>query len=129
MTPETYTLPGWELQFATNHMGHFALAVGLHDALRTDGAARIVSVSSSGDGNSPVVFEDLFFDHRRYDAGQAYGQSKTANVLFAVEATRRWATDGITANALMPGGIWPTCNATGTPTCSQPPRRESPRPV
>ncbi len=106
MTPETYTLPGWELQFATNHMGHFALAVGLHDALRTDDAARIVSVSSRGHGNSPVVFQDLFFDRRPYDAGQAYGQSKTATVLFAVEATRRWATDGISANALMPGGIW-----------------------
>lgn len=106
MTPETYTAPGWELQFATNHMGHFALALGLHDALAADGSARIVSVSSSGHGNSPVVFDDLFFDRRPYDAGRAYGQSKTANVLFAVEATRRWAADGITANALMPGGIW-----------------------
>lgn len=56
--------------------------------------------------NSPVVFEDLFFDRRPYDPGLAYGQSKTANVLFAVEATRRWADDGITANALMSGGIW-----------------------
>ena len=105
-TPEAYTAPGWELQFATNHMGHFALALGLHDALAADGSARIVSVSSSGHGNSPVVFDDLFFDRRPYDAGQAYGQSKTAQVLFAVEATRRWAGDGITANALMPGGIW-----------------------
>lgn len=105
-TPETYTAPGWELQFATNHMGHFALALGLHAALAADGSARIVSVSSSGHGNSPVVFDDLFFDRRPYDPGQAYGQSKTANVLFAVEATRRWAGDGITANALMPGGIW-----------------------
>lgn len=105
-TPEAYTTPGWELQFATNHMGHFALALGLHHALAADGAARIVSVSSSGHGNSPVVFDDLFFDRRPYDPGQAYGQSKTANVLFAVEATRRWAGDGITANALMPGGVW-----------------------
>jgi NAD(P)-dependent dehydrogenase (short-subunit alcohol dehydrogenase family) len=104
--PETYTPAGWELQFATNHLGHFALALGLHDALAADGAARIVSVSSSGHGNSPVVFDDLFFDRRPYDAGSAYGQSKTANVLFAVEATRRWAADGITANALMPGGVW-----------------------
>ncbi len=105
-TPEAYTAPGWELQFATNHMGHFALALGLHDTLAADGSARIVSVSSSGHGDSPVVFDDLFFDRRPYDPGQAYGQSKTANVLFAVEATRRWAVDGITANALMPGGIW-----------------------
>ena len=106
MTPETYTPQGWELQFATNHLGHFALALGLHGALAADGAARIVSVSSSGHGNSPVVFDDLFFDRRPYDPGSAYGQSKTAQVLFAVEATRRWADDGITANALMPGGIW-----------------------
>ena len=105
-TPETYTPQGWELQFATNHLGHFALALGLHDALAADGDARIVSVSSSGHGNSPVVFDDLFFDRRPYDPGLAYGQSKTAQVLFAVEATRRWAGDGITANALMPGGIW-----------------------
>ena len=53
-----------------------------------------------------MVFDDLFFDRRPYDPGSAYGQSKTANVLFAVEASRRWAVDGITANALMPGGIW-----------------------
>jgi NAD(P)-dependent dehydrogenase (short-subunit alcohol dehydrogenase family) len=106
MSPESYTAQGWELQFATNHLGHFALALGLHPALAADGAARIVVVSSSGHGNSPVVFDDLFFDKRPYDAGTAYGQSKTANVLFAVEATRRWAADGITANALMPGGVW-----------------------
>lgn len=106
MTPERYTAAGWELQFATNHLGHFALALGLHNALAADGAARIVSVSSSGHGNSDVLFHDLFFDRRPYDPGVAYGQSKTAQVLFAVEATRRWRTDGITANALMPGGIW-----------------------
>ena len=105
-TPEQYTAVGWELQFATNHMGHFALTTGLHDALAADGAARVVSVSSSGHGSSPVVFDDLFFDRREYDPALAYGQSKTANVLFAVELTRRWADAGVTANALMPGGIW-----------------------
>ncbi|MDQ3166851.1 MAG: SDR family NAD(P)-dependent oxidoreductase, partial [Actinomycetota bacterium] len=73
MTPENYTQPGWELQFATNHMGHFALATGLHGALADDRSARIVVVSSSGHGNSPVVFDDLFFDRRPYDPGQAYG--------------------------------------------------------
>ncbi|WP_022927301.1 SDR family NAD(P)-dependent oxidoreductase [Patulibacter americanus] len=105
-TPHGTTKQGWETQFGTNHMGHFALAVGLHDALREAGDARIVSVSSSGHASSPVVFDDLFFARRPYDPGLAYGQSKTANSLFAVEATRRWAADGITANALMPGGIW-----------------------
>jgi NAD(P)-dependent dehydrogenase (short-subunit alcohol dehydrogenase family) len=54
---------------------------------------------------SPVVFEDIHFHHRPYEAWAAYGQSKTANVLFAVEATRRWADDGIDVNAVMPGGI------------------------
>lgn len=106
MTPELRTRRGWELQFATNHLGHFALAHRLHGALTAAGNARIVSVSSSGHGMSDIVYEDLFFERRPYDAAEAYGQSKTANVLFAVEATRRWAGDGITANAVMPGGIW-----------------------
>jgi NAD(P)-dependent dehydrogenase (short-subunit alcohol dehydrogenase family) len=101
----TLTDRGREMQFATNHLGHFALALGLHDALAEAGGARIVSVSSSGHLRSPVVFDDLDYAFRDYDPFGAYGQSKTANVLFAVEATRRWAEDGITANALMPGGI------------------------
>lgn len=102
----TLTDRAWETQFATNHLGHFALTVGLHDALAAapDGA-RIVSVSSTGHLRSPVVFDDLHFAEREYDPWSAYGQSKTANVLLAVEATRRWADDGIVANALMPGGI------------------------
>jgi NAD(P)-dependent dehydrogenase (short-subunit alcohol dehydrogenase family) len=104
--PEQYTTDGWELQLATNHLGHFALAAGLHSALAADGEARIVAVSSTGHQSSPVVFDDLNFAFRPYDQWQAYGQSKTANVLFAVEATRRWAGDGITANALMPGAIY-----------------------
>ena len=101
----TLTPDGWELQFATNHLGHFALAVGLHDALAAAGDARIVSLSSRGHLRSPVVFEDINFSSRPYDPWVAYGQSKTANVLFAVEATRRWAADGITANAVHPGAI------------------------
>ena len=97
---------GLEKQFATNHLGHFALAVGLHDALAAaEGEARIVSVSSRGHLASPVVFEDINFERREYTPFGAYGQSKTANVLFAVGATDRWADDGIYANALMPGGI------------------------
>jgi NAD(P)-dependent dehydrogenase (short-subunit alcohol dehydrogenase family) len=107
--PETYTPEGWELQFATNHLGHFALATGLHGALMAGassiGEARIVSVSSSGHFRSPVIFDDLHFRFREYDPVLAYGQSKTANVLFAVSATARWARDGITVNALMPGAI------------------------
>ena len=63
-------------------------------------------VSSSGHAASPVVFDDVFFERRKYEPGLAYGQSKTANALFAVELTRRWASHGITANALNPGGVW-----------------------
>jgi NAD(P)-dependent dehydrogenase (short-subunit alcohol dehydrogenase family) len=96
---------GHEMQFATNHLGHFALALGLHEALTAAGGARIVAVSSSGHLRSPVIFDDVDFAFRPYDPWQAYAQSKTANVLFGVEATRRWAEDGITANSLMPGGI------------------------
>jgi NAD(P)-dependent dehydrogenase (short-subunit alcohol dehydrogenase family) len=103
--PEQHTPEGWEMQLAINHLGHFALAMGLHGALAAAGGARIVSVSSSAHQVSPVVFDDLHFAFRPYDPIGAYGQSKTANVLFAVEATARWAGDGITANALMPGAI------------------------
>ncbi|MEV7158376.1 SDR family NAD(P)-dependent oxidoreductase [Streptomyces misionensis] len=104
--PERYTEQGWEWQFATNHLGHFALATGLHDALAAAGDARVVVVSSTGHQRSPIVWDDIDFAFRPYDPWLAYGQSKTANVLFAVEATRRWADDNITANALMPGAIY-----------------------
>jgi NAD(P)-dependent dehydrogenase (short-subunit alcohol dehydrogenase family) len=100
LTPE-----GWELQFATNHLGHFTLALGLHDALAAGAEARIVSVSSIAHLNAPVDFDDVNFAHRSYDPARAYGQSKTANVLFAVEAARRWHDDGITANAVHPGAV------------------------
>jgi NAD(P)-dependent dehydrogenase (short-subunit alcohol dehydrogenase family) len=101
----TMSASGHEMQFATNHLGHFALTLGLHDALSAAGTARIVSVSSTGHLRCPVVFDDIDFAFRDYEPFAAYGQSKTANVLFAVEANRRWALEGITANAVMPGGI------------------------
>ncbi|MFI2642062.1 SDR family NAD(P)-dependent oxidoreductase [Streptomyces sp. NPDC018610] len=103
-TPE-----GWELQFTTNHLGHFALAAGLHHALARGAAdrdgARIVSVSSTAHMRSGIDFDDLHFERRAYDPQIAYAQSKTANSLFAVEATRLWASDGVVANAVNPGGI------------------------
>jgi NAD(P)-dependent dehydrogenase (short-subunit alcohol dehydrogenase family) len=104
-SPLMRTGQGWEMQFATNHLGHFALALGLQDALAAAGDARVVSVSSSAHLGSPVVFDDIQFDAREYSPWGAYAQSKTANVLFAVEASKRWAEDGITVNALMPGAI------------------------
>ncbi|WP_195167006.1 SDR family NAD(P)-dependent oxidoreductase [Mycobacteroides abscessus] len=101
----TLTADGQELHFATNHLGHFRLAVGLHAALAAAAGARIVSVSSAGNLVSPVNFDDLNYSFIPYDGISAYGQSKTANVLFAVGVGQRWADDGITANALMPGAI------------------------
>jgi NAD(P)-dependent dehydrogenase (short-subunit alcohol dehydrogenase family) len=104
-TPELRTPQGWEMQFATNHLGHFALTTGLHDALVAADDARVVVVSSRGHLNGAVLFDDIHFDQYPYDKWQAYSQSKTANVLFAVEAARRWKSDGITVNALTPGRI------------------------
>ncbi len=105
--PETNHLTdsGRDVQFATNHLGHLALALGLHRSLAEAGGARIVSVSSSAHQLSPVVFDDIHFAFRPYEPILAYGQSKTANILFAVEATARWSADGITANSLTPGAI------------------------
>lgn len=99
------TSEGIEMQFMTNHLGHFALSLGLHDALKSAGNARIVVVSSSGHLLSPVVFDDINYDFRNYDAWSAYGQAKTACILFAVGATAHWAKDGISTNALNPGAI------------------------
>ncbi|MFB7310456.1 SDR family NAD(P)-dependent oxidoreductase [Streptomyces sp. NPDC056192] len=104
--PELEVTPeGHELQFATNYLGHFALTSGLHDALAAASGARIVSVSSSAHLFSPVIFDDLDFRFRPYDRWAAYAQSKTADVLLAVEADRRWSHEGIRANALNPGAI------------------------
>lgn len=104
-TPLTRTAEGWELQFATNHLGHFALATGLHDSLKAAAGARVVSVSSVGHVNGDVNFDDPQFERRPYDPWAAYSQSKTANILFAVEAAERWAPDHIAVNALNPGRI------------------------
>ncbi len=99
------TFEGHELQFATNHLGHFALTTGLHQALKAASGARVVSVSSIAHQLSPVIFEDVDFESRPYDPWTAYGQSKTANVLHAVAITRRWSNDGVVANALHPGAV------------------------
>jgi NAD(P)-dependent dehydrogenase (short-subunit alcohol dehydrogenase family) len=119
-----HTSRGWELQFATNHLGHFALATGLHAALARGaadrGEARIVSVSSTAHMRAGVDFADLHFEHRPYDPQIAYAQSKTANSLFAVEATRRWASDEIYANTVNPGGV-----ATGLQRNFTPAQKES----
>jgi NAD(P)-dependent dehydrogenase (short-subunit alcohol dehydrogenase family) len=121
--PAARTPEGWEWQFATNHLGHFALTLGLHNALAT-GGARVVVVSSSSHQYMPVVFDDLQFRFIPYDAGLAYAQSKTANVLHAVGVTERWAGDGITANALMPGAIHTRLQRYVGDTMVSPPERQ-----
>jgi NAD(P)-dependent dehydrogenase (short-subunit alcohol dehydrogenase family) len=103
--PETRTVEGWELQFATNQLGHFQLTRGLHRSLADASGARVVAVSSSGHLLSPVVFDDVHFRFRAYDPVLAYAQSKSAVNLFAVAADSRWSGDGIRVNALNPGAI------------------------
>jgi NAD(P)-dependent dehydrogenase (short-subunit alcohol dehydrogenase family) len=104
-SPEQYTESGLEMQFATNHLGHFALACGLRRHLAEDKHARIVCVSSSGHLLSPVVFDDINYAFRTYEPWGAYGQSKSAVNLSAVGITARWKKYGITANSLNPGAI------------------------
>jgi NAD(P)-dependent dehydrogenase (short-subunit alcohol dehydrogenase family) len=101
----TRTPRGWETQFSVNHLGHAALTLGLHGALTAAGDARVVVVSSSAHLLAPVDFDDLMFERRPYEAWTAYGQSKTAMILFAVALAGHWRADGITVNALHPGGI------------------------
>ena len=104
--PETRVGPqNWESQFATNHLGHFALVAGLAPPLKAANGARVVSVSSTGHKLSPVVFDDIHFTSRPYQKWPAYGQAKTANSLFAVELDRRGQTHGVRAFAIHPGGI------------------------
>ena len=96
---------GYEIQFATNHLGHFQLTARLWEPLRRAGAARVVSLSSVGHRRAPVDLDDPNFTRRAYDKWVAYGQSKSANSLFAVELDRRGREYGIRAFAVHPGGI------------------------
>jgi NAD(P)-dependent dehydrogenase (short-subunit alcohol dehydrogenase family) len=99
---------GLESQLATNHVGHFQLFVRLLPALERANGARVIALSSRGHVRSAFDFEDPNFEHRPYDKMIAYGQSKTANVLFAVEVDRRHQRDGIRAYAVHPGAILDT---------------------
>ncbi|HWL88892.1 MAG TPA: SDR family NAD(P)-dependent oxidoreductase [Polyangiaceae bacterium] len=101
--PETRVGPGWEAQFATNHLGHYALVNRLWPAI-TPRKARVISVSSSGHRLSGIRWEDVQFE-RGYDKWKAYGQAKTANVLFAVHLDALGRDAGVRTFALHPGGI------------------------
>ncbi|TDW93123.1 NAD(P)-dependent dehydrogenase (short-subunit alcohol dehydrogenase family) [Kribbella pratensis] len=103
-SPETRVGPGWEAQFATNHLGHFALVNRLWPAIAAGGGARVVSVSSTGHRRSDIRWDDLEF-RLGYDKWEAYGQAKTANVLFAVQLDALGKDFGVRAFALHPGGI------------------------
>ena len=109
-TPLAYTVDGFESQFGTNHMGHFALTIGLLPALK-DGFkqsgrhSRVVNVSSLAHVRGDVEFDDINFKTREYEPFVAYGQSKTANILFSVSLTKHHSHEGIYSNALMPGAI------------------------
>ncbi|MFF0092272.1 SDR family NAD(P)-dependent oxidoreductase [Streptomyces canus] len=101
--PETRVGPGWEAQFATNHLGHFALVNRLWPAIEP-GGARVVSVSSRAHHFSGMRWDDVHW-RTGYDKWQAYGQAKTANVLFAVHLDKVGADRGVRAFSLHPGGI------------------------
>jgi NAD(P)-dependent dehydrogenase (short-subunit alcohol dehydrogenase family) len=102
--PETRVGPGWEAQFAINHLGHYALVNRLWPAIRHGGAARVVAVSSAGHQLSGIRWDDVQFE-RGYDKWQAYGQSKTANTLFAVQLDALGRDAGVRAFSLHPGAI------------------------
>jgi NAD(P)-dependent dehydrogenase (short-subunit alcohol dehydrogenase family) len=97
---------GYEVQFSANHLGHFQLTARLWPALRRAGDARVVSVSSRGHRRAPVDFDDPNFERRPYDKWAAYGQSKTANVLFALALDKRGEPHGVRAFAVHPGSIF-----------------------
>ncbi|BBC98187.1 MULTISPECIES: SDR family NAD(P)-dependent oxidoreductase [Streptomyces] len=101
--PETRVGDGWEAQFATNHLGHFALVNRLWPAI-APGGARVVSVSSRGHHAAGIRWDDIHW-RQGYDKWEAYGQAKTANVLFAVQLDKLGRDAGVRAFALHPGGI------------------------
>src|SRR2546423_4802154 len=104
-SPFERTADGFELQFGTNHLGHFLLTALVMPVVLASAPARIVNVSSAGHHGSDIVWADINYEHRAYDKWDAYGQSKTANILFSVELERRFGARGVHAYALHPGGI------------------------
>jgi len=102
--PETRVGNDWELQFAANHLGHFALTLGFLPALKASGNARVVVLSSTAHKLSAIRWDDVHFAND-YDKWQAYGQSKTADSLFAIALDQRIKDSGIRAFSVHPGGI------------------------
>jgi NAD(P)-dependent dehydrogenase (short-subunit alcohol dehydrogenase family) len=104
-TPFERTADGFEMQFGTNHLGHFLLTGLLVPMLLADPPSRVVNLSSGGHLGSDIVWDDVNFEQREYDKFAAYGQSKTANILFSVELDRRLGSRGVHAYAVHPGMI------------------------
>jgi NAD(P)-dependent dehydrogenase (short-subunit alcohol dehydrogenase family) len=103
--PFTHTADGFEMQFGTNHLGHFALTAELMPLIEAGANKRIVNLSSRGHHMAPLDLDDPNFTEREYDPWASYGQSKTANILFTVGLEARYAGRGIHAYAVHPGGI------------------------
>jgi NAD(P)-dependent dehydrogenase (short-subunit alcohol dehydrogenase family) len=104
-TPLGRTRDGFEMQFGTNHLGHFLLTVLLAPGLVRGGPSRVVTVGSGGHTLSDIIWDDPNYRTRAYDKFEAYGQSKTANILFTRELERRLANNGVHAFAVHPGII------------------------
>lgn len=104
--PETRLGPGWESQFGVNHMGHFALTYALLPLLKKTPGARVISLSSTAHKMSDIRWDDINFTSGTYNKWQAYGQSKTANALFANALSRRLKETNGLAFAVHPGGIF-----------------------
>ena len=104
--PASRVGPGWESQFAVNHLGHFALTQALMSLLTGTPGARVISLSSAAHKFSGIHWDDLQFENTAYDKWQAYGQSKTANALFANALSRRLRPGGGHAFSVHPGGIF-----------------------
>jgi len=102
-TPFGHTADGFETQFGTNHLGHFLLVNRIAGLIREGG--RLVNLSSAGHRYADVDLDDPGFEKTEYAPFVAYGRSKTANILFAVEFDRRWKDRGVRAAAVHPGGI------------------------
>ncbi|MFZ4893457.1 SDR family NAD(P)-dependent oxidoreductase [Plantibacter sp. Mn2098] len=102
--PETRVGPGWELQFATNHLGHFALVNLLWPAVVKGGSSRVIATSSSAHHRSAIRWDDIDFT-TGYDKWAAYGQAKTANALFALQLDELGKAEGVRAFSVHPGGI------------------------
>jgi len=103
--PETRIGQDWEAQFAINHIGHFVLTQELLPYLKNADGARVVCLSSLAHRRSGIKWDDIHFRSEPYEKWEAYGQSKTANALFALELNRRHQADGIQAFSVHPGGI------------------------